>query len=63
MFKTYEAFHKAYTEEYGRAIAYQEMMVMLDNAGAMATNIAKQINNPSKDFSLGTKDEDKSSTT
>lgn len=52
--KTVEEFHKQYSEQYGRAMAYQEIFNMLEQADKMARNIAEQINNPKKDYGLGT---------
>ena len=52
LFPTHEAFHKAYTEQYGRAVAYKELYNMLDGAGAVLENVAKQINNPDKNYEL-----------
>ena len=43
-FASLEAFHKAYTEQYGRAIAYKELFNMLSNAGSVLENLTKQIN-------------------
>jgi len=35
-------------------MAYQEIFNMLEQADKMARNIAEQINNPKKDYGLGT---------
>ena len=41
-FKTLEHFHKAYSESFGRAKAYQEIMDMIDNAHHRIDDIKKQ---------------------
>ena len=51
-FPNYESFHKAYTEQYGRAIAYKELYNMLSGAGAVLENLTKQINNPEKNYAI-----------
>ena len=53
--ETSEQFFKQYTEAYGRANAYKEIFTMLDQAGEMAINLAKQANNPDRDYGLGLK--------
>lgn len=52
LFPTQEAFHKAYTEQYGRAIAYKELFNLLAGAGSVLENLSKQINNPEKNYEL-----------
>lgn len=52
---TYEEFHKQYAEQYGRAMAYQEITTLLENAGTLAKNLAEQMKNPTKDYSYGQK--------
>ena len=53
LFDTYEAFHKAYTEMRGKAVAYQEITNMIDGASAMVEQISKAIEDPSADYGLG----------
>lgn len=57
LFPTMEAFHKAYSEEWGQAKAFKEVYNILENAEVMARNLAEQIKSPTKDYSLGQKDE------
>ncbi len=51
--KTYEEFYKQYTEQRGRAMAYKEIYNLLENAEVLTRNLAEQIKNPNKDYSLG----------
>lgn len=48
MFRTTKEFHKAYTESYGKAMAYKELYNAIENAGAKALALSEQINNPKK---------------
>ena len=49
-FKSLEEFHKAYSESFGRASAFRELMMILDNAGTMARNISEQMSKPKKNY-------------
>lgn len=51
--KTIEEFHKQYTEQYGRAMAFQEVYNMLESAPDVARNIAEQIKSPDRDYAIG----------
>lgn len=53
--KTYEEFHKQYSEQYGRAIAYKEVFELIETAETQAFNLAERMKDPEKDFSLGTR--------
>lgn len=37
-------------------MAYKEIFNILETAGTMAINLSNQINNPQRDYSLGTND-------
>lgn len=50
-FKSFEEFHKAYTEERGRALAYQEIFNLLEGAEQRITDIRKQLDTLKRDVS------------
>lgn len=52
LFSTYEAFHKAYSEQYGRATAYKELFLMFENAESMIQNLTKQLALPEKSYGI-----------
>lgn len=49
---SYEEFHKQYSEQYGRAMAYKEIFSMLEGAGRVLENLTKQVNDPDKNYAL-----------
>lgn len=55
--KTYEEFHKQYVEQWGRAMAYKELFNLLENAEALVNQLTKQLKDPTKDYSLGQKND------
>lgn len=50
--KTPEEFHKQYSEQWGRAMAYKDLYNLLESSGKVAQNIAEQIKNPDKDYGI-----------
>ena len=48
-----EEFHKQYSEQYGRAMAYRELYNILENADIISRNVAEQIKNPTKNYGIG----------
>lgn len=51
-FKTLKEFHKAYSESFGRAMAYKEIADKLDKAKATYQEIKKKIDSPTKSYEL-----------
>lgn len=47
-----KSFHKAYSEQYFRAIAYKELFNMLSSAASVVENYAKQIKSPEKNYEI-----------
>lgn len=47
-FKTVEEFHKAYSESWGRAKAFTELLNWFDNSEPMITQITKQLTEPER---------------
>lgn len=57
-FNSKEQFFKAYTEAHGKATAYVEIYDLLASAEQRAQQTSNQINNPKRDFSLGTSEDE-----
>ena len=57
-FSTSDEFHKKYTEDFGKAMAFKDLYNAIEGAEAMAQATAKQLKSPDKDYSLGTKEEE-----
>jgi len=45
-------FHKQYTEQYGRAMAYKELFNMIEGGESMAKTMAEQIASPKKTYGM-----------
>lgn len=50
LFTTYESFHKAYTEQYGKAMAFKEIFTMIESADDMSRNLAEQMSGKKKTY-------------
>jgi hypothetical protein len=51
-FPTEREFHKAYSEAYGKAMAFKELYALIENADELARNAAEQITKPKKNYEL-----------
>lgn len=47
-------FHKQYSEQYGRAMAFKEIYNMIETAEKASVELAKQMALPKKDYGLST---------
>jgi len=50
--KTPEEFHKQYTEQYGKAMAYKELYNLIESSGSVSRTLTSQIKNKKKGYGL-----------